>query len=203
VYASGQPACSGGSDGPSGKGSAAANLPGAKVSYDKKAGEKDTMDSFQQADAMMRVYRMKWWKRGIYLVVGAALVGNGVFFCFVVLRHAVHFWNVAGVYGLIGALSTSAMMATGTSILAIPLRSKLVINGTQIELSGLLSERTANLSEIRGFRTDPFGSIRIFLRDGRSKITISSSIDTDDDFRAWLQQLPDLDERDRKGKANA
>jgi hypothetical protein len=131
------------------------------------------------------------------------LVANGVFFCFVVLRHAVHFWNVAGVYGLIGALSTSAMLAIGTSILAIPLRSKLVINGAQIELSGLLSERTANLSEIEGFRTDLFGTIQIFLRDGRNKITISSSIDTDDDFRAWLQQLLDLDERNPKRDANA
>ncbi|MGD0859447.1 MAG: hypothetical protein ABR912_09025 [Terracidiphilus sp.] len=161
------------------------------------------MGSFQQESSLMRVYRMKWWKRDIYLVVGAALVANGVFFCFVVLQHPVHFWNVAGVYGLMDALSIPVMLATGASILAIALRSKLVINGTQIELSGLLWERTANLSEIEGFRTDPFDSIQIFLRDGRSKITISSSIDTDDDFRAWLQQLPDLDERDRKGKANA
>jgi hypothetical protein len=146
---------------------------------------------------------MKWWKRGIYLVVGAAFVAEGVLFCFVVLRHPVHFWKVAGVYGLIDALSIPVMLATGASLLAIALRSKLVINGTQIELSGLLWERTANLSEIEGFRTGLAGSIQIFLRDGRNKIIISPSIDTDDDFRAWLQQLPDLDKRDREGSANA
>jgi hypothetical protein len=149
---------------------------------------------------------MKWWTRAFYLVVGAVSATFGIFFCFVVARHPVHFWKVAGIYGLMDAASIPAFLATGVSMLVKALRSRLVINGTRIELCGLILERTADLSEIEGFRTvnSGFGdSIQLCLRDGRSKIIISHSIDTDDDFRAWLQQLPDLDKRDRKGNARA
>ena len=37
----------------------------------------------------------------------------------------------------------------------------------------------------------------LYLKEGRGKITFSNSFNTDDDFRAWLQQVTDLDARDR------
>ena len=88
----------------------------------------------------------------------------------------------------------------GFYVCAWALRSRLVLEGTRIEVRGAVNENTADLSEIEGFRTISSRNgayTQLCLKEGRCRITISQSFSTDDDYRAWFQQLTDLDARDR------
>jgi hypothetical protein len=88
----------------------------------------------------------------------------------------------------------------GVYLVALAVRSKLIIDGNQVEVHYAFRERSADLSEIEGFRTVSTrnGSYWILqLKGNLGKITISKSFKEDDDLRAWFQQMTDLDERDR------
>ena len=96
-------------------------------------------------------------------------------------------------------------LCIGLYMLACALRSRLIIDGTRIEVRGALKENTADLSEIEGFRTVSTrnGSYtQLILKQGRGKITVSQSFDTDDIYRAWFQHIVDLDAQDRDALLN-
>ena len=135
-------------------------------------------------------YRMGGWQRVFYSVLGAFL----------------------GVVGLLGAGAASTdggnlllpafmalfFTATGLYLIALALRSRLVIEGSRIEVRGAFREQSAELDEIEGFRTISTrnGSYwKLQLKLGRSSITIQKWFDCDE-LRSWFQQLVDLDERD-------
>ena len=89
----------------------------------------------------------------------------------------------------------------GGYMAAMALRTRLTIEGTRIAVRGVFQEKTADLSEIEGFRTvsNRNGTFRVLqLKEGRGTITISSRFDTDDDYRAYFQQIEDLDDTHRK-----
>ena len=101
----------------------------------------------------------------------------------------------------------------GSTILVIPLlviaaclalvalRSQIIIEGSRITVCNGLITRSADIADIEGFRTLTARNasyIKLYLKDGLRRITISNSFATDDDFRAWLGQIPDLDQRDRE-----
>lgn len=99
------------------------------------------------------------------------------------------------------ALMTIPFLGIGAFLIAWPLRARIALHGTRIEVRGLLQERSADVSEIEGRRTvqSRNGSYtKLYLKQGAGTVNYSNSFALDDDFRAWLQQVPDLDKRDRE-----
>lgn len=90
-------------------------------------------------------------------------------------------------------------MLMGAYLIAFALRSRLVLDSSRIEVHYAFRERTAERSEIEGYRqvntrNGSFWQLR--LKDGRDTISVRHSYDCAE-LRAWLAQLTDLDERDR------
>jgi hypothetical protein len=82
---------------------------------------------------------------------------------------------------------------------------RLVLDGPKIEVRRLLSIRVAEIREIEGLRSfsaDFFSCFVLYMKDKRAPIEITGVFNTDDYFRQWLKQIPDLDERDRERRAN-
>lgn len=151
------------------------------------------MGTIEQMPGLRREYGMNSWTKGIFTLLGLAMAGGGIFGA----------WKVMPLPGS-GILTTIfALVPTslGIFLLAYAFRSRLVIEGSHITVRGPFTEKSADLDEIEGFRTfsSRNGTYRqIYLKEGRGSITLSSSFSTDDDFKAWFQKIPDLDERDRQ-----
>jgi hypothetical protein len=149
------------------------------------------MNTLQQTSSTRHEYRLKSWQRWLYLLLGVAAIVGGFFLAFKILSEP---------DGAVLAVTILFMPILGVYVLAWALRSRLVIEGTRIDVRGALKEKTADLSQIEGFRniSTRNGSYTVlYLKEGQGKITISRSFDTDDDYRAWFQQITDLDARDR------
>jgi hypothetical protein len=145
----------------------------------------------QAIGAGRQEYPLGGWQRGFSLVFGIICVGASVFLAYLSLTKA----NNGPLL-----LTTVVPFALGVYLLATALRSRLVIDGSRVEVRYGFSEKTADLSEIEGYRTVSTrnGSFwQLKLKEGRGTITVQKSYDCDG-VRAWLQQFPDLDERDRK-----
>lgn len=135
-------------------------------------------------------YYIKGWLKVFYFLLGLFIGGMGV-----LAAGALSQQSNQGP----AVLMAIASLAVGIYLLALVLRSRLVIDGTHIEVRGAFREKTADLSEVEGFRTltSRNGSYwQLKLKEGRGSITISQCFDCDG-VRAWLQQLTDLDEQDR------
>ena len=135
-------------------------------------------------------YPLGGWQRGFSLVFGLIAAGAGIFLIYTSLTKPN---NGSLIFVTISAIGL------GIYLLATALRSRLVIDGTRIEVRYGFSEKTADLSEIEGYRTvstrnSSFWHLK--LKGGRGTITVQRSYDCDG-VRSWLQQIPDLDERDR------
>jgi len=149
------------------------------------------MDSLQQMNSNRHEYRLKAWQRWFYLLLGSAAIVGGVFLAAKIISEP---------NGAVLAVMILFLPILGLYLMAWALRSRLIINDTRIEVHGALKESTADLSQIEGFRnisTRNGSYTLLYLKEGRGKITISQSFDTDDSYRAWFQQLIDLDVRDR------
>jgi len=149
------------------------------------------MNSFLQTGATRHEYRLKGWLRVLYLLMGVAFTVGGGFFVFLACVNSESPFEV---------LIAVFFMGIGLYVLAYALRSRLVIDGARIEVRDAFREHTADLSEIEGFRTISSRNgtyMQLYLKEGRGKITVSQSFNTDDDYRAYFQQLTDLDARDR------
>lgn len=139
-------------------------------------------------------YRTRGWQKWFYLFFGLLLTGIGFF------------GVVAAVLAeqITLALAAALPLAIGTYLLALMMRSRLVIDGACIEVHDVFGEESAVTREVEGFRTITTrnGSYwRLKLKQGRGSITIQKWFDCDE-VRAWLQQLTDLDEKDRKELLN-
>jgi hypothetical protein len=149
------------------------------------------MDATAQG-ALNRVYRYKWWQRCFYGLFGAFFTFGGLSMAsFDLMRPSAA-----------SSLTFAVLvMALGVYMLLLALRSRILIDGVRIEVRGAFRTCSASLNEIEGLRTmrSRYGSFRQFiLKNGRGAITIRSRFRTDDDFRSWVQQIPDLDQRDRE-----
>ena len=79
------------------------------------------------------------------------------------------------------------------------LRSRLTLDGSQLELRSALRTHTAERSEIEGLRKikNQYGSwTRVYLKEDRGAFNVSDSFTGSDDLNEWLKGLRDLDERD-------
>ncbi len=149
------------------------------------------MDSFPHLPGGRREYAMKAWLRLLYLVLGMFFLLFGAFFG-PALFHS---------QSLPAALPALMFVGFGVYMLAMVTRSRLVIDGTHIDVRTAFRERSAEVRDIEGFRTVRSRNGSYFwlqLRQGQGSITIPYTFDTDGDFRAWLRQVPDLDQRDRE-----
>ena len=149
------------------------------------------MDDFPPSGAARREYRM----RGLPMV---STLGLGILFV-----------GLAVVMG--SGFSTSRFnpapfffvfffLAGGVVLAAWPLRARVVIEGSRITVRNGLGERSADRSEIEGFRTiqSRNGSYRqLYLKHGGT-ISISTAFNFDEDARSWFGQLTDLDRVDRE-----
>jgi hypothetical protein len=147
------------------------------------------MDLTAQA-ALNRVYRYKWWQKSFYGLFGAFFIFGGLGMAGTFLTHP----SAASSLSL-------AVLALGIYMLLVAFRSRILIDGERIEVRGAFRKCSASLTEIEGFRTlrSRYGSFRqLIVKNNHSPITIRPSFRTDDDFRAWMQQITDLDQRDRE-----
>jgi hypothetical protein len=149
------------------------------------------MDSLQQMGSGRHEYRFKNWYRWFYLLFGVVVIAGGFFMAAKILSEP----------DLIVLAATMMIFPImGLYILAYALRSRLILDGSRIIVRGVFKEKAADLSEVEGSRivSSRNGSyMLLYLKEGRGKITISQSFDTDDDYRAWFQKIIDLDARDR------
>jgi hypothetical protein len=148
------------------------------------------MNSMQQMSGDRHEYHLKGWQRFFFAFLGGSVAAGG----FLLASEAI---SEPG--GAVIAAIVLSLPILGLYVLAWALRSRLVIDGTRIEVRGALKERTVDLSEIEGFRMISAQNgtyTQICLKEGRGKIAVSQSFNTDDNYRAWFQQLADLDARD-------
>ena len=144
----------------------------------------------QQVSTTRHEYRLKTWQRVLFMLLGVATAGGG----FAISIAAANSGRTVEV------IMPIFFIGIGLYLAAYALRSRVVIDGARIEVRGVVRDRAAELSEIEGFRTISSRNGRytqLCLKEGRGKITVSQSFETDDDYRAWFQQLTDLDARDR------
>jgi hypothetical protein len=138
-------------------------------------------------------YGLKSWMKLVYLIGGVFFLVTGAVFGPAFFRTTTTALPVM--------LPVLLFMGFGIYMLAQLARARLVIDGSRIEVRGAFTDRSAELSEIEGFRTinSRNGSyLKLQLREGRGSITIPQSFDTDDAYRAWMQRLTDLDQRGRE-----
>ena len=145
----------------------------------------------QTIDSGRHEYRIRGWQRAVYFILGLLLGGVGLFAAGILSQQA-----QPGAAAIAGIFS----LVMGIYLMALVLRSRLVIDGTRIGVRGAFREQSADIGEVEGFRTIATRNgtyWRLQLKQGLGSITIQQWFDCDD-LRAWFQQLKDLDEQDRK-----
>ena len=149
------------------------------------------MKTLDQATAARRVYRLKIWLRVLYSLMGCMFLAIGSLFVFLTGQ---------GTQGPPALLLWVVFFGLGGYMLAYALRVRVVLEGNRITVRGAFRERSAEAADLEGFRTvrSRNGSYtQLVLKGSAGSISIPSSLDTDDEYRAWMQAIPDLDERDR------
>jgi len=143
-------------------------------------------------------YRLKELPRLTYLFLGLLFISLGVVFAW-------QAWTQAH-SAIVALMLVAFLLVPGFYMLALALRSRLVINGSRIAMRGAIRERSLDLSEVEGYRTvrmpgvsglNSYTVLKLELKHCRGTITIQLWVDCDG-LRAWLKQLPDLDVRDRQ-----
>ena len=153
------------------------------------------MSSFGQLPGQRHVYRYKAWLMVLMCLIAVIIGGS---FTLGILGSTA---NGRTHSVLPVALFAVLPLAFAAYFLLLGLRSRIVIEGSQIAVRGAFTDKSADLSEIEGLRTvsSRNGSYtRLILKEGRGSITISNSFNTDDAYSEFFQKIPDLDERDRE-----
>jgi hypothetical protein len=153
----------------------------------------------QVIDVGRREYPLKGFLKTVYLLEGLGLCAIGVFKLPQVLpRMKSDVGGMAGVDAMmIGILVVTVAM--GICLILSALRTRLTIDGTRIAVRGAFLERSADFSEVQGFRAIPTskGTVwRIELKQGLGSITIPGGV-VSDELRAWFQQAMDPDRQHR------
>lgn len=148
------------------------------------------MHSSSEMNTIRHEYPLTGSRKVTHLIYAAMfLIGAGFFFRLAIDPVGREFPLVVGVLFLV----------PGLIMVSLAVRSRLILDGDDIELRSALRTHAANRSEIEGLRTieNQYGRwIRICLSEGRGAFNVSDSFTGKDDFREWLKGLPDLDELD-------
>ncbi len=151
------------------------------------------MISFQLGNVIRHEYPLKLSKYTRRLLLGTAFTVAGIRLGCNILTTPDH---IVGPEFLAPA---TILIFSGISILLSALRSRMVVEGTQIEIHSSFRKRSLDLTEIEGFRTirTRRGSYPILcLKYGRRRNVLLSQFAIGSDFGRWLQQLTDLDALD-------
>ncbi len=149
------------------------------------------MITSEQAITGHHEYRMKAWYRSVILIFGAPAVAGGIVMSFLASKTT----NAA-----VPLLIALLFFGAGVYLIALAQRSRVIIEGNQIEIHGAFTDRTADVNEILGTRTISTRNghyTQIYLNNGRPNLNLSSFFDRDDAFEAWFSRVPNLDHRDR------
>jgi hypothetical protein len=153
----------------------------------------------QVIDMGRREYPLQGFLKTVYFLGGLGFCGFGVFKLAQFLPRMKS--EVGGMAGLdammIGILLVS--VALGLYLILSALRTRLLIDGTRIAVRSAFLERSADFSEVQGFRaiSTRNGTVwRIELKQGLGSITIPGGL-VGDELRVWFQQLMDLDRQGR------
>jgi hypothetical protein len=96
--------------------------------------------------------------------------------------------------------ASAGLMAFALYLALVALRTRLIIDGTRVQVQGALRTREFDLSQVEGYRTfrDRYQSYRVIcLKDGASNIRLMKYA-TDSSLYDWFAGLKDLDQEDRQ-----
>jgi uncharacterized protein (DUF697 family) len=136
-------------------------------------------------------YQMKAWYRSILLIFGAFAVSGALVMGFLASKAS----RMPLPYIMI-----AVFLFFGVYLIALAMRSRVIIDGNRIEIRGAFGDHYADVNEIEGYRTisSRNGNYTQFnLRGGRRPITLSLHFERDEPFDQWIGKIPDLDKRDR------
>lgn len=140
--------------------------------------------------ATRREYDLRPFQKFSYLAFAALfLLGSGFFFKLAIDPIGRDFALMAGVISLI----------PGLILVSLALRSRLILDGSRIELRSAIRTFSADRNEIEGLRKidDQYGRrTRICLKESGRAFNVSESFTGNDDLNEWLNGLPDLDQHD-------
>ena len=151
------------------------------------------MDSFENGDGGRHEYQLKALSRVFLLPLGMLFVILAVFFGTMV--------HVSTGNNLPSGLMVAFFAGLGVYMLAQLTRARLVIDGNRIEVRGAFTTKSADRGDIEGFRTISTrnGSYtQLVLKHGMGTISVPRSFDTDEAYRMWMRQIPDLDQINRR-----
>jgi hypothetical protein len=149
------------------------------------------MNTAEQAIGMRREYRMKGWYRAFLLIMGAPAVSGGIVMCALALKSASFAFPL---------LVTALFLGFGIYLIALGSRSRIVLDGSRIEIRGAFTDRSADASEVEGYRTISSRNgkyTQIYLINGRRPMSFSNLFERDSTFDSWFRKVPNLDKRDR------
>lgn len=149
------------------------------------------MSGTQQLQTTRKVYRCKLWLRWL----------SGLFSCFFIVGGVAILLDAA----FLRTATEPAVVAVlplgmGAYLLALTFRPRIVIDGARIQVRGAFTHRSASLSEIAGMRARPsrYGTCKqLLMKDGNRPLLLRPGFKVDDNYRAWIAQIPDLDCRGR------
>jgi hypothetical protein len=148
------------------------------------------MNTSETAIGMRHEYRMKAWYRSFLLIMGAPAVAGGVVMCTLAVRT---------VSVTLPLMMTAMFLGFGIYLIALALRSRVIIEGSRLEIRGAFTDRSAEISEIDGYRTISSRNgkyTQIYLTNGQGTFSFSNLFDRDSAFDSWFRRIPNLDQRD-------
>ncbi|WP_348264728.1 hypothetical protein P8935_09355 [Telmatobacter sp. DSM 110680] len=149
------------------------------------------MSSFQQLTLNRHEYQMKAWYRAILLIFGAFAVSGAIAMGYLASRTS----RISLPYFMI-----AIFLFFGIYLIALAMRSRVIIDGNRIEIRGAFTNHYAETTEIEGYRTINSRNgnyTQFYLSGGRRPITLSVYFDRDQAFDEWMRNIPNLDKRDR------
>jgi len=146
---------------------------------------------------------MRVSKSGLFLVLAALLILSGT-------RIAARgFVSIDIPMAPLRVVTGAILALCGAFMVAMVLRSRFVIEDSQIRLRVIFREEIFPVSEIEGFRTVTSGpashrvSRRVVCLKGRKEPIEIVQFEGDQFLQAWVEQFPNLDHPDQTGSAQS
>lgn len=135
-------------------------------------------------------YGLKSGQKALYLFLAAGLGAMAVFFLGP---------KAGNLHGSAGIAFAAAFAVSGCYLAMVALRSRLIIDGTQVQVQGAVRTREFDLGQVEGYRTyrNRYQTYQVIcLINNAGRIPLMKYA-TDESFDEWFAGLKNLDERDR------
>ena len=139
------------------------------------------------ADTFRREYTKKLWVK-----IACVVAGLGGPLILAVILMQISFLELSLVAKAVVAL---VFLVDAGIILAFGFRSRVVIEGARISVTGILKTASADLAEIEGCRKVRSRSgmtPKLYLKGGKRTILLPTDLNIDDYFRGWIDQIPEV-----------